>query len=353
MGIRRIRWLLALLAIPTLTCHALDLNKRVTKVGTELWGVDELGGLKWALVVEYEDMNLNFTNNSYNKYGYDTNWTLDKVPDFDTRLVVEYEDINRNFTEEAAGNWTLSEAPDFNIKLVVEYVIKDASSQEWSMNIGPEVNSRLVVEYEDINLNFTEEATGNWTLSEAPDFNTRMLMEYDNTTSTIKLNGYGYATFSNAADVTVAGADVYTGRLKPGSVVLTKVSSEVPAYTGVILAGESNAEVKLTGGSEFAPLGDNDLKPTTTAAGLATKEDALVLSGKKFVTYTGAEFAAGKAYIPYTGAGSNTLSIVFEDVATAIAGVESDDTHSAAPVKVVTSKGVRIGNYSLTGQKVR
>lgn len=216
MGIRRIRWLFALLAIPTLTCHALDLNKTVTNRGTEVWGVDELGGSKWALVVEYEDMNLNLTNNSYNKYGYDTNWTLvevpdfntklvveyedipqqnlnftkntdgkyddgnwtlDKVPDFDTRLVVEYEDIN--FTEDAVGYWTLSEVPDFNIKLVVEYVIKDASSQEWSMKIGPEVNSRLVVEYDDINLNFTEEATGNWTLSEAPDFNTKLVVEYE------------------------------------------------------------------------------------------------------------------------------------------------------------------------------
>ncbi|MBQ6681246.1 MAG: hypothetical protein IJM78_03340 [Prevotella sp.] len=184
MGIRRIRWLFALLAIPILTCHALDLNKTVTKAGTEFWGVDELGGLKWALVVEYEDMNLNFTNNSHNKYGYDTNWTLVEVPDFNTKLVVEYEDIpqqNLNFTKNTDGkyddgSWTLDKVPDFD--------------------------TRLVVEYEDINLNFTEEATGNWTLSEAPDFETRMVVEYEDENATgIEATVAEKAETREAADV--------------------------------------------------------------------------------------------------------------------------------------------------------
>ncbi|MBR0498837.1 MAG: hypothetical protein IJJ78_07140 [Paludibacteraceae bacterium] len=195
MGIRRIGWLFALLAIPTLTCHALDLNKTVTKAGTEMWGVDELGGLKWALVVEYEDMNLNFTNNSYNKYGYDTNWTLVEVLDFNTKLVVEYEDIpqqNLNFTENSDGKyddgiWTLDKVPDFD--------------------------TRLVVEYEDINLNFTEEATGNWTLSEAPDFNTKLVVEYEDE------NGVEEATMTPSGDRVLGTFTIDGKKLNDASVL--------------------------------------------------------------------------------------------------------------------------------------
>ena len=68
-----------------------------------------------------------------------------------------------------------------------------------------------------------------------------------------------------------------------------------------------------------------------------------------------ATLAANKAYLPGSlvpTTSNNTLSISFEGEATAINGV-AEEASEAAPVKVVTAKGIQIGKFNVAGQQVK
>ena len=175
---------------------------------------------------------------------------------------------------------------------------------------------------------------------------------------TTNLNSKGYATFSYASDVEVEGADVYTAVKNGNKISCTKVEQVVPAYNGVILKGEPNAEVTLnyiyTGQDELA---GNELKATTTATGTAASETALVLSGNIFMNYTGGDFVADKAYMPYDGNSANAIEMVF-DGATAIEGIGSkNNLLDGAVIKTIENGKLVIktanGKYSSVGAKMK
>lgn len=175
---------------------------------------------------------------------------------------------------------------------------------------------------------------------------------------TMNLNSKGYATFSYAYDVEVEGADVYTAIKNGNRISCTKVEQVVPAFNGVILKGEPNAEVTLnyiyTDQDEIA---GNELKPTTTPAGVADIETALVLSGNMFKNYTGAAFVADKAYMPYDGNSANAIEMVFNG-ATAIYGIASENNLlDGAVIKTVEGGKLVIktanGKYSSVGAKMK
>lgn len=179
--------------------------------------------------------------------------------------------------------------------------------------------------------------------------------------ASVTLNANGFSTYSNSSDVRIEGAKVYAAKLSEDNtkIVATEIKSGIiPAGTGVILAGEVGTSVNVYTSANAAAIADNGLKATTNADGsLAAKEDALVLSGSTFVTYTGDAFAANKAYFPYsTGGGAKALSIVFNDgTVTAIEAVKAENATMAVKVaqngKLVIIKNGKA--YNAVGAEIK
>ena len=174
---------------------------------------------------------------------------------------------------------------------------------------------------------------------------------------TVSLNSEGYATFSHASDVEVEGAEVYTATRNGNIISCTKEEQSVAAFNGVILKGEPNATVTLYTNNGVEGYTGNELKATTTAAGVADIETALVLSGNMFKNYTGAAFDADKAYMPYDGNSANAIGIVFNG-ATAIDGIALENNlFDGAVIKTVEDGKLVIktanGKYSSVGAKMK
>ncbi len=174
---------------------------------------------------------------------------------------------------------------------------------------------------------------------------------------TVSLNSEGYATFSYASDVEVEGAEVYTATRNGNIISCTKEEQSVAAFNGVILKGEPDATVTLYTNNGVEGYTGNELKPTTTAAGVADIETALVLSGNMFKNYTGAAFVADKAYMPYDGNSANAIEMVFNG-ATAIDGIASENNLlDGAVIKTVEDGKLVIktanGKYSSVGAKMK
>ena len=174
---------------------------------------------------------------------------------------------------------------------------------------------------------------------------------------TVSLNSEGYATFSHASDVEVEGAEVYTATRNGNIISCTKGEQSVAAFNGVILKGEPDATVTLYTNNGVEGYTGNELKATTTAAGVADIETALVLSGNMFKNYTGAAFDADKAYMPYDGNSANAIGIVFNG-ATAIDGIASENNLlDGAVIKTVEDGKLVIktanGKYSSVGAKMK
>ena len=210
--------------------------------------------------------------------------------------------------------------------------------------------------YADATL-YVPEGTKNKYLATDGWKNFSKIKEFTYIVGTTNLNSEGYATFSNASDVEIDGAEVYTATKNGNYIQCTKVEQTVPAYNGVILKGEPNAVVTLFASSGLSDYTNNELKATTTADGLAELETALVLSGKKFVNYTGTAFVADKAYMPYDGNSANAIEIVFDD-ATAINSIASEnDLLDGAIIKTIENGTLVIkttnGKYSSVGAKMK
>lgn len=161
------------------------------------------------------------------------------------------------------------------------------------------------------------------------------VVDYTVYAGSVTLNDAGFATFSSDRNILVSGAQAYTCTFDGDKIDAEPIEGNaIPAYNGVLLYGEPNATVTLSVIATPTALGSNDLKPTTTAAGLAPIEGALSLSGKTFKTYTGNEFVLDKAYLPYdpsAGAKSYTISFGDDDEeATEVAAVTVDEKVTAA-----------------------
>lgn len=164
----------------------------------------------------------------------------------------------------------------------------------------------------------------------------------------ITLNADGYATYCNENAVKVEGATAYTAVVDEAASTMTLTAIEngvIPAKTGVVLVGEGNGEVTFTVTAEDATIGQNDLKASLTTA--AYSENVYVLSGSKFVKYTGESLVPNKAYIVMSdnfgvGAAASAMRMVFiGDNPTGIAEAE-------AAVKATGNAPI----YNINGQRV-
>lgn len=180
--------------------------------------------------------------------------------------------------------------------------------------------------------------------------------------ATPSINAMGFGTFSAPFDAQITGAKVYKATYNEAEqvIVCTEIESgKVPAGTGVILYSEGATEASTA--NAFATISadaveGNDLKATTLADGtLATKETSLVLSGKTFMNYTGATFAAGKAYLPYATA-AKSITIIFADDATATIAVKDNAANGAVRKTIANGKITIItpnGIYTPAGAKMK
>ena len=161
------------------------------------------------------------------------------------------------------------------------------------------------------------------------------VIDYTILEGSITLNPEGFATYSGEKNVYVDGAQAYTCTFSGDKIDAQPIEGNVvPAYNGVLIYGKPGATVKFNYQKTAAALGANDLKPTTTAAGLASIEGALALSGKTFKKYTGNEFLPGKAYLPYNpSAGAKEIFNIFggdEEEATEVTAVTEVEKVAAA-----------------------
>ena len=185
--------------------------------------------------------------------------------------------------------------------------------------------------------------------------------------TTLKVNDYGLATFSCSQPVKfISGATPYTVKADYTGYTLTCTAIDdciVPAYNGVMLKGSAaNAEVTYTilEDNPSATL-DNDLLPTTTAQGLATNDDGCyVLSGNTFGTYqAGYGFTANKAYLPFNTQEARNFTLVWENGATGITGVQDGSSVSTVQQKgkyIYGGKLVIIKNgkqYDASGTEIK
>ena len=174
---------------------------------------------------------------------------------------------------------------------------------------------------------------------------------------------YGFSGYCSDRNFTVTNGTAYKAVMKDDKIVLKSLDGVVPGYTGVVIAGDKGADVTINFTNEEANvdvtdnalLGTVERTLTATLKGSAKKFITLQKSTSQFVQYTGEYFPANRAYMLLNdGNNVTTMSydIVFSDVATGIGGV-NDNADVIAPVKVITAKGIQIGNYNIAGQQVK
>ena len=133
----------------------------------------------------------------------------------------------------------------------------------------------------------------------------------------------------------------------------------VPAGKGFIIVANPNTYAF----SEFVgtwqgDAANNKLEAVGATAKAATTDAPIYVFAKLsdtkvgFKKATSGSLGAYKAYLPGNISTQNTLSLSIEDEATAINGV-AEEASDAAPVKVLTAKGVQIGKFNVVGQQVK
>ena len=171
----------------------------------------------------------------------------------------------------------------------------------------------------------------------------------------------GFATYCSASNFTVSGATAYAATISGSKLTMSAIEGVIPANTGVVLAGEKNANVIIENTTADATtVSNNDLKGTTAAAltadlkGDATKFLAFRTTTSTFTPYGGTNFPANKAYILLDGDNAPlSLEMVFDE-ATGINVVNASEAEAkAAPVKVIKNGKLFIGNYNVAGQQVK
>lgn len=156
----------------------------------------------------------------------------------------------------------------------------------------------------DSDATYSFEATANttYTLKKGDSMNLFLIVFTPKATGALQLNAAGFATFSSDSHVQISGAQVFIAKVVDGDILCQQVlDGIVPAYTGVILKGESKGSISLQNVSDASPLEGNELSATTTANGTAPVEGQYnyVLNGSSFRHYTGSSFTAGKAYLHF------------------------------------------------------
>lgn len=176
----------------------------------------------------------------------------------------------------------------------------------------------------------------------------KLYLDEESETLTANVNStVGYGTFYSVRERQIpANTKAYTGKLNGNTLTLTEIEDGyIPAQTAVVLSGEGGDFVASnTGATTSNP---NDLRGTAVA--LATKDvtggTVCVLgyenSTAGFYKYTGETLGANKAYLVVPdGAAAPKIQIVFDDEATAINGVQNNESEMKGET------------YNLAGQKV-
>lgn len=181
--------------------------------------------------------------------------------------------------------------------------------------------------------------------------------QYDANPITVKarVGASGYATFSSeyALDFSKATTiKAYRAEVSEGTVMLYRVNAKVPANTGLLLAGEPNAEEDIEATKEVPPIGTNLLVATTDATEVDASTEGsynYFLSTKNSQTgfykvVNNITSAAGKAYL-------HTTSALNSEQDSRAAWIFDDEQ---IPTGISEVKKVNSSNcfYNLNGQRV-
>lgn len=167
--------------------------------------------------------------------------------------------------------------------------------------------------------------------------------------------GFPFATTVPANVTAYAVTDVNEGKVTTSEAIAA--GTTIPSGKGyIITAAPETYTFSLASNAEYE--GEN-LLVAAGANGVTATTDAPIyvfakLSTTKvgFKKATSGSLGAYKAYLPGNVSEQASLSIDFEAEATAINGV-AEEASDAAPVKVITAKGVQIGKFNVAGQQVK
>ena len=182
--------------------------------------------------------------------------------------------------------------------------------------------------------------------------------------STLAGRNYGTCVTSQKMDftnVTDAKAYIATGLNGAGTAVVLTQVYKVPANEPIIIYTTEKTEaatvyVPQTTDDPDAAVADNLLiaGDGTTAYDGYSGYDIYYVASDQFHKANAGTLQSGKAYLKVAqGTGGNSLTIAFDDEATAVEAVAEAKAENAAPVKVIKNGKLYIGNYNVAGQLVK
>ena len=170
--------------------------------------------------------------------------------------------------------------------------------------------------------------------------------------------GLPFATTVPEGVTAYAVESVTDSKVKMSSAIAA--GTTIPANKGYVIVASPEETYTFTEVAEAEYEGTNLLQAVGATPKAATTDAPIYVfaitdaTHKKvgFKKATSGSLGAYKAYLPGNVATQNSLSISFEDEATAINGV-AEEASDATPVKVVTAKGIQIGKFNVAGQQVK
>ena len=176
------------------------------------------------------------------------------------------------------------------------------------------------------------------------------------TTETITIPEAGVLTYVTQNPVDFSSID---GTIKAYVVTATSTTSATTAEVAAVPAG-TPLLIKGVAGDYDVEIVESADAPATNllqvSNGTVTGGDNIYAYSKSALKFkkVAAEVTIpeGKCYLEIDGNGGDALDIIFDGEATGINDVNAG-AEAAAPVKVLTAKGVQIGKFNVAGQQVK
>ena len=170
--------------------------------------------------------------------------------------------------------------------------------------------------------------------------------------------GLPFATTVPEGVTAYAVESVTDSKVKMSSAIAA--GTTIPANKGYVIVASPEETYTFTEVAEAEYEGTNLLQAVGATPKAATTDAPIYVfaitdaTNKKvgFKKATSGSLGAYKAYLPGSVSTQNSLPLSFEDEATAINGV-AEEASDAAPIKVVTAKGIQIGKFNVAGQQVK
>ena len=255
----------------------------------------------------------------------------------------EYTSVTGDYVSTSLDNGTTAQEHHLNNKSTLPSFIAPSTPGTYRMRYKVDWNSTDPAGQDNSGSNYIIDNGGSIT---------DVLLVVIPTTTTATITSTGYATFSSdyALDFTdVEDLKVYKAAVDNdnGVIKFTKITGEVPANTGLFLAGNaSKSYIIPTISVTSATVDDNDLAPTTGEA-LAAGDYVYVISAARFQRLQNTPTVSkGKAYIPASkvtwtsGGTAKELGFSFDDDPTGISEVAGSKEQVAG------------GIFNLAGQKI-